>query len=347
MRPDSGILGLDIGGTQIRAAAILPDGRTVGRRAAPTPLDHGAEAIYRTCAGLLEDVLQGLPADERGRMEAIGISSMGPVDPWRGLVLDPPNVRVLRDAPLADEIQKRLGMPAYLERDTNVAALAEHWAGAARGADSFLYITVSTGVGGSIFRDGSLLLGPDGTAGELGHVTLILENGPLCGCGGRGHLEGISGGAGLARQAVQAMVSERSAFLEDRAGRGPLTGKDVAEGEAAGDAVCRRIMECARQAFAVACVGWVNEFNPERIVVGGTVAARQGERWLAPARELVEKTALRVPGARVRIVPAQLGDDVGLVGAWPLVAGPSRASGRGRGARATSRASGRGRGLRR
>ena len=314
------VLALDIGGTQIRAAAIEPDGMRLGRCSAPTPVADGAEAIYRACAALLRGAADDLPAAVRSRVAAIGISSMGPVDPWRGVVVDPPNVEAFRDAALADEMEARVGLPAYLERDTNVAALAEHWLGAARGCRDFLYLTVSTGLGGAIFRDGSLMLGPDGTAGELGHVCLIANDGPRCGCGGRGHLEGIAAGAGLAMQAQDEVAREASDFLRARADRAPLTGKDVAEGEVAGDEVCARLMQRARQAFAIACVGWVNAFNPERIVVGGTLAERQGERWLAPARAAVESSALRAPAARVRIVPSELGKDVGLVGAWPLVA---------------------------
>lgn len=313
-------LALDIGGTQIRAAAILPDGARLGRRAAPTPVAAGAEAIYRACAELLRGVADSLPGEVRGRVAAVGISSMGPVDPWRGWVVDPPNVACLRDAPLADEIEGRLGLPAFLDRDTNVAALAERWLGAARGCGDFLYVTVSTGLGGAVVHDGRLMLGPDGTAGELGHVTLIMDGGPRCGCGGTGHLEGIAAGAGLAAQAQGEVASGASAFLRARADIAPLTARDVAEGELAGDRACEFLMERARRAFAVACVGWVNAFNPALIVVGGTLAERQGERWLGAARAAVESSALRAPAARVRIVPAQLGDDVGLVGAWPLVA---------------------------
>jgi glucokinase len=334
------VLGLDIGGTQIRAAAVLADGSRLGRRAIATPDGAGAVAegaVYSACEWLLRAVLEELPAAVRDRVVAVGISSAGPVDPWRGVVVDPPNVPALRDSPLADELEARLGLPAYLERDTNVAALAEHWLGAARGCSDFLYVTVSTGLGGSIFRDGSLLLGPDGTAGELGHVTLLMDDGPACGCGGTGHLEGIASGSGLARQAQAALSSTDSGFLADRAARAALSGRDVAEGEQAGDAVCAALMERARGAFALACVGWVNAFNPEKIVVGGTVAERQGELWLAPARAAVETTVLAPRARRVRIVPAELGEDVSLVGARPLVAGrhgdPAWRTRRGPGAR--------------
>jgi glucokinase len=311
------VLAMDIGGTQVRTAAILADGSCIDRRSAPTPQAEGTEAIYRACASLLRAVVDGLPSTIPAPV-AIGISSMGPVDPRRGLVVDPPNVVPLHDSPLADEMEARVGLPAYLERDTNVAALAEHWRGAAMGVADFLYITVSTGIGGAIFSEGRLLLGPDGTAGELGHGTLI-EAGPACGCGGVGHLEGISGGAGLARQAAGEVALGRSPFLQTRAAAGALSARDVAEGEIAGDEACGRLMARARRAFAISCVGWANGLNPSLIVVGGTLAESQGERWLEPAREEVTRTAFRTPAARVRIVPAQLGKDVGLVGAWPLV----------------------------
>jgi glucokinase len=314
------VLSLDLGGTQIRAAVITPDGDCLGRLAVATPHAGGVEAVFAASAELLQRVAAGLTPENRARLGAIGISSMGPVDPWRGTIVDPPNVPALRNAPLADELEKRIGLPAYLDKDTNVAAMAENWLGAARGCGDFMYVTVSTGLGGSIWTGGRLILGPDGTAGEIGHTSLMLEGGPRCGCGGYGHLEAIASGSGLARAAAESLGDSESAFLAARAQVRPLTGRDVAEGELAGDAKCTWLMERARRAFAVACVGWVDGFNPDLIVVGGTLAEKQGERWLQPARDEVAATAFRKAAGRVRIVAAQLGDDVGLVGAWPLVA---------------------------
>ncbi len=317
--PGNTVLALDLGGTQIRTAAVTADGARLGRRAAGTPLERGADAIYDVCAELLRGTLDDLSREARTRVRAIGISSMGPVDPRRGMVVDPPNVVALHNAPLAAAIEERLGLAVFLERDTNVAALAEHWRGAARGCRDFLYVTVSTGLGGAVFTNGGLLLGPDGVAGELGHISLDMDGGPACGCGARGHLEGLASGSGLAAQARDEVAAGRSPFLTARGIDRPLSGKDVAEGDAAGDPACVRLLERARLAFAIACVGWVNAFNPDRIVVGGTLAQRQGDLWLDPARDAVRAQALRVPGSRVRIVPAELGEDVGLVGAWPLV----------------------------
>lgn len=280
-------------------------------------------AIVRACANALAAARDGVPRAVRADLAAIGISSPGPVDPFRGVVIEPPNLGPdFRDIPLAADISGALGLPAVLDRDTNVAALAEHAYGAARGCTDFLYLTVSTGIGGAVVTGGRLLRGPDGTAGELGHVPVDLD-GPACGCGGTGHLEALSSGRALARDAREAVLAGRSPFLAARAAeRSPeaLTARDVADGEEAGDPVAGTLMARARQAFAAACVGYVDMFNPDRIVVGGSIADAQGERWLAPARGAVASGAFRTPARRVRIVPAALGPDVSLAGAQPLIA---------------------------
>ena len=253
---------------------------------------------------------------------AIGISSPGPINPWTGVIVSPPNLGpAFHGVPIAAELEERLGLPAWLERDTNVAALAEMAFGAARGCEDFLYLTVSTGFGGAIVTRGRLLLGPDGTAGELGHLQVEPE-GPMCGCGGSGHVEAICSGRALARDGQAALVAGRSAFLARRATdkNGPVDAHDVADGELAGDALCAMLLERARKAFAAAIVGAVNLLNPTLIVVGGSIAEHQGDRLFDPAREAVSIGTFPVPGQRVRIVPAMLGADVSLAGAWPLVA---------------------------
>jgi glucokinase len=244
------------------------------------------------------------------------------LDPWSGIVTDAPNLGPhFGGTPLAPELERRVGLPAFLERDTNVASLAEMSYGAARGVADFLYLTVSTGFGGSIVTEGRILHGPDGMAGELGHLQVDLE-GPRCGCGGIGHAEAYCSGRAIAREARAAVESRRSPFLNQsvqRDGVDSLGADDVAEGETAGDATCGQIMAHARNVFAAACVSYVNLFNPTLIVVGGSIAQHQGDRLLGPAREAVAIGTFPTPGARVRIVLAALGGDVSLAGAFPLV----------------------------
>lgn len=315
------VLALDLGASRIRVAAVTGDGLVVSRADARTPLEAGPQGVIASAVGMLRRVRDAAPPVVRDTLAGVGISAPGPLDPARGILVEPPNMgRAFRGVALADPVGTALGLPAVLERDTHVAALAEWSFGAARGLIDFLYLTVSTGIGGAIFIDGRLFGGPDGAAGELGHI-LVDMNGPRCGCGATGHLEAISSGVAIARAASEAIASGAAPGLTSLAssrGRG-LDARDVAEAEADGDPDAAMIMERARRAFADSCVSLVDVFNPERIVVGGSIARNQGERWLEPARERVADVAFSVPRARVEIVGAALGDDVGLVGAIPLL----------------------------
>jgi len=320
------VLALDLGGTQVRAAVIQADGSRVARHATATPSAQGPDAIIQACVDTLAAARADAPGGLDPDLAGIGVSSPGPINPWTGVIVSPPNLGAqFHDIPIAATLEAALGLPVYLDRDTNVAALGEQAFGAARRVEDFLYITVSTGIGGAIVSDGQLVHGPDGTAGELGHVSIELD-GPPCGCGGIGHLEAISSGVALARDAREAVARGTSPFLAARAAASPdgpngLDARDVAEGEDAGDGVCARLMDHARRAFAMACAGFVNAFNPELIVIGGSIAEHQGDRLFDPARAQIKQGAFVTPAARVRLVPAELGPDVSLAGAQPLVAG--------------------------
>jgi glucokinase len=317
------VLALDLGGTLIRAAVVASDGSRIGRVETETPIEDGPAAIVRACRDVIAQARATAPGDLASSVVGIGISSPGPVDPARGIVVEPPNLGpAFRNVLLAHDVGQSQDLPTFLERDTNVAALAERAFGAARGVDDFIYLTVSTGVGGSIVTGGHLLHGPDGLAGELGHVPVALD-GPRCGCGGIGHVEAFASGTALAREARALVASNASVFLVERArrlgGPGELSAKDVAEGALAGDRACVELMERARRALAAACVGYANAFNPHRIVIGGSIAEAEGDRLLGPIREAIAREAFEAVARRVRVVPAGLGADVSLAGAYPLV----------------------------
>jgi glucokinase len=298
------VLALDLGASRIRTALVRSDGTLLGRRTTSTPRDAGA--AIATCAGELEASRRQALADGAAAPVALAISAPGPLDPRTGQFLEPPNLdRTLWRVPFAARLAEALGVPAYMDRDTNVAALAEGQFGAGRGLSDYIYLTVSTGVGGAIVSAGQLLRGADGLAGELGHVTVDMD-GPLCGCGARGHLEALASGTGIVNAARAA-------------GHDVQQATEVAVHEEAGAEWAHEIMERARRAFAAAAVSMVDLFNPQRIIVGGGVAMGQGDRLLQPARERIAADAFDVQAARVELVPAELGDDVGLVGAVPLV----------------------------
>jgi glucokinase len=316
------VLALDLGGTQIRAAVVQPDGSRLTRVATETPSEHGPAAVVAACTEALAAARDAAPVAVRKTLAGIGISSPGPVDPRAGTIVSPPNLGAgFRDVPLAAEVGTALGLPTFLDRDTNVAALGEAAFGAGRGEPDFIYLTVSTGVGGSIVSDGRLFHGPDGMAGELGHVPVDL-GGPRCGCGGYGHLEAFASGAALAREARAIAFSGESPYLAARAaaiGADELSARDVAEGELDGDQACGALMDRARRALATACVGFVNSFNPHRIIVGGSIAQAQGDRMLDVVRTVIAAEAFSRLAAVVEVVPPELGPDVSLAGAHPLV----------------------------
>ena len=322
MSASSPVLALDLGASRVRAGVVLADGTVVTRAEAPTRAGNGPDAVTADAVALLVRVRDEAPRDVAAAIEAVGISALGPLELATGRIRQPPNLpTTFADVPFAGPIGAALGLPWAFDRDTHVAALGELTFGAARNARHFLYLTVSTGIGGAIVADGRLVAGPDGVGGELGHVTLDLD-GPPCGCGARGHLEAISSGSGIARAANEAIEAGRAPGLRairDRVAPADLTARDVAAAEDAGDPDATAIMDRARSGFAAAAVSLVDMFAPELIVVGGSVARGGGDRWLDPARIAVRDLSFAIAARRVRIVEAALGDDVGLIGAVPLV----------------------------
>ncbi|MEO8228522.1 MAG: ROK family protein [Chloroflexota bacterium] len=323
MPGSTSILALDLGASRIRAGVVRPNGTVVTRADGPTRASDGPTAVIGDAIALLERVRAQAPSTIRDSIDALGIGAIGPLDLQTGHLRQPPNLpRTFADVPFSGPLGEALGLPTAIDRDAHVAALGEQAFGAARGAVDFLYLTVSTGIGGAIVADGRLVAGRDGVGGELGHLPLDID-GPTCGCGARGHLEALASGSAIARAALEAVEAGRAPglrVLRDRLAPEPLSARDIAAAEDAGDAAAAELMDRARAAFAAAAVGLVDVFAPELIVVGGSVARGQGDRLLGPARTAVRDLAFTIAARRVRIVEAKLGDDVGLIGAVPLVA---------------------------
>ncbi len=246
-------------------------------------------------------------AGDPSRLEAVGVAAPGPLDHRRGVIHEAPNLPGFREVPLADDLRRLLGRPVFLDRDTVVAAIGEAAHGAARGVRDFVYVTISTGIGGAIVVDGRIVRGASGTAGEIGHWT-VDPHGPRCGCGDSGHVEALASGSAIAR-----------AYGVDSAG-------EVFARARSGEVRASEIVDRAGRALADLAVGLVNVLNPSRIVVGGGVALGEPAFVFDTMRSAVASRAFDIAARDVRIVPAALGDDVGLVGA--LVMARERAAGR-------------------
>ncbi len=314
------ILAIDLGGTRIRAAYVSPDLTLASRIAVDTNDQEGVDAVVHRICSLADDVRRaahdaGLP-DPVG----VGISSPGPLDPWKGVVVAPPNLAGWHDVPLAGRVREATKLPVFLERDTNVAVMAEWRHGAARGTDDAIYVTVSTGIGGGVVIDGRPLVGADGTAGEVGHITVDID-GPLCGDGSPGHAEAIGSGTALAREGralLERGESESLARVFRASGASELGAEHVAQAAAEGDAACQSLLDRAWVAVGAMCASLVNVLNPEVIVLGGSIAAHHPQLFDVVRRE-IQRRAFAAPARRVRVVAAEHGDDVSLIGLLPIV----------------------------
>jgi glucokinase len=312
------VLAIDLGGTQLRAAYVSPDASVSCRRAVETRGEQGVDRVVARMCDLIGDVRDeamraGLPSPI-----GVGISAPGPLDPWAGIVLAPPNLPGWENVALADQVQERIGLPTFLERDTNVAVMCEWRFGAARGASDIVYITVSTGVGGGIVLGGRPLIGADGTAGEVGHMTIDLD-GPLCGDGQPGHVEAIGSGTAIARAGRVLVANDASPALARLATN--ETGVDarlVAQAADEGDPAARSILDRAWEAVGALCASLVNLLNPEVIVLGGGIAAHRPD-LLAAVGEQIRLRAFPIPARRVRLALAQYPQDVSLIGSLPIV----------------------------
>jgi glucokinase len=315
---DRSILAIDLGGTQIRAAHVSPDLVVSCRRAVETRDEEGVQAVIdRICSAALavrEDAHRAGLADPVG----IGISSPGPLDPWAGIVIAPPNLAGWRDIPLAANVEEAVGLPTYLERDTNAAVMGEWRYGAAKGADDVIYVTVSTGIGGGVVVDGRPLIGKDGTAGEIGHITVDID-GPLCGDGQPGHAEAIGSGRAIAREGRALLKSGKAPGLAALAADAEVVDAElVARAADEGDEACRAVLDRAWVAIGAMCAGLVNTLNPEVIVLGGSIGCNRPELPSAIRAE-IDRRAFPAPARRVRVEMTQFAGDVSLIGLLPIV----------------------------
>jgi glucokinase len=301
------VIALDLGGTKLLSGVVDDEG-VVQKRVVSATDTTSEDAVLNQ----VEEAVESLRDDEIG---AIGVGIPSTIDQRRGEAVDSVNIP-LTDVPFRDRLQDRFGMPAAIENDANAAALAEHRYGAGRGSRHMVMLTLGTGVGGGLILDGELYRGAIGAAGELGHITLDL-NGPPCQgrCPGRGHLEAMASGTaadGYAREAA-----ERNP--EGDLGRAAAEGKTVdarlaVELAAKGPGDARDVLDHVGLHLGVGIASFVNIFNPELVVVGGGFS-RAGNLLLEPARKVVRERALSPARDEVRIVPALLGVEAGLIGA--------------------------------
>ncbi len=306
-------IGIDLGGTSLRAVRIDRAGQVYAHASLPTAVDGGPRAVVEQMAQLVDQVSGGAPREE---IAGVGVGSPGPLDPYAGMVLLAPNLKGWVDIPLREMLHQRLGMAVELNNDGNVAALGEWHLGSGKGCRDFIYVGIGTGIGGGIIAEGQLLMGRKGMGAEVGHMQ-VAADGPRCSCGGVGCWESFASGLFLARYANQALEAGRPSLLQEAFRRAPVGVPDVLAAADAGDGLAQELLYKEGEYLGRGLASLLHLFSPERFALGGGVA--RGMKWFEePIRRAIAERAM--PSFRdVPVEYARLGERSGVIGAATLL----------------------------
>jgi len=311
------VLGVDIGGTKVAVGIVDRDGKILAQGRQPMVANTTAEAGFEAVIKAIDSMM----AHASGHpVESIGICAPGPLDPQKGIILNPPNVPCWRNFPLAVKISDKYKVPVRVDNDANAAALAETIWGAARGFHYVFYATVGTGIGTGIVFDGGLYHGKTGSAGEGGHVSIDYR-GPVCKCGKRGCIEILASGSAIAASArtkVSAEPLRGTVMLEMVKGDvNAITSHHVGEAFRAGDVLAREILEEAVHLVTIWLGNIIDLLDPDVMVIGGGVAEM--------LRPFFEEILLKVPqwcvnprASEIPLLMAHYGADAGIAGGAAL-----------------------------
>jgi glucokinase len=307
------IIAIDIGGTQMRAASYAAEGLTPCQLARTSTqrgkMGKGPIAPIERLYELIETIW---PRGEQ--VDAISVAVPGPVNPFAGVLLEAPNIPGWEDMPLQKYLQERFHTPVMLGNDANLAALGEWKYGAGRGHHHMIYLTISTGIGSGIIVDDHLLLGDQGLAAEVGHVT-VLPDGPVCGCGGRGHLEALASGTAIAHW-VQEQIAQgtHSILATDQ----PISAKLVSDTAKKGDDLCISALARAGYYLGIAIANLLQTFNASAVILGGGVS-KSGKLLFDPLDSSLKNHIMNAHYLdHLVLTAAAFGDEAGLIGALAL-----------------------------
>jgi len=313
------IVGVDMGGTSLRAVVVNEENKILAVEKNPTPVGKKPDALIEDIAAEVIDALEAAGM-RRSDLRAVSVGAPGAVNPEKGLVYEAPNLG-WRDVRLGPKLSDMLGVPVLVENDVNVGTMGEYGLGAGQGAQELVGIFVGTGIGGGIISGGELYEGLRGAAGEIGHMVLQVD-GPRCGCGKRGCAEALASRTAMERE-VRAAIKNgaKSCVLElmkDR-NKDRMTSSIIVRALKKKDRVMRDVLKRAERYLGILVANVVNILDPECVVIGGGIAERLQEDFVGPIRETAREYFLcQRDASRVKIVAAKLGDNAGALGAVVL-----------------------------
>jgi glucokinase len=312
------VLGVDVGGTKLATVLATCAGQILHKVRLPTEADKGPEfGVARLISMLHRNLTEtGVTPDE---VIGIGVACGSPMDTARGIILGPPNLQSWNPVPIVARLEAEFGLYAQLENDANAGALAEWLFGAGKGMHNVVYMTMGTGIGGGLILDGRLYRGANGNAGEVGHMRVVSQGGPLCGCGKRGCLEAFCSGPSIARRTQEALRQCPDSAILERAGHvDQATAEHLFAAARQGDALALHLVDETARYMGVGLANIIQVLNPEVIVLG-TIATEQGDFFLARVRRVVRAESWPQISEVVQILPSPLGKQVGDYGAISVI----------------------------
>lgn len=310
-------IGIDVGGTNVKIALVDEKGKIKYSNSVPTRAEMGYEYTVNNIKQAIYDLLKETKLEPKN-IEGIGFGFPGQVDYKLGIVRLAPNIPGWVDVPIAKLIEDEFHIPTRVDNDVRCAALGELNFGAGKGCENLICITVGTGIGSGLIVNGKLVRGASNAAGEIGHIKLQMNDGPICGCGDTGCLEAFASGPSIVAMAEDYIRGGKSTKFREMANSNPITPYIVCEAAKAGDPVAKRIFTIMGEYIGIGMASVVNLLNPEKIIVGGGVADA-GEILMTPLKETLKKRAMKIAGEAVEVVPAQLGNTAGVIGASLLI----------------------------
>ncbi|MBX7105348.1 MAG: ROK family protein [Gemmataceae bacterium] len=303
-------VGLDVGGTTIKAAVVDDLGQPLSRVSLPTLPERGQEAGLNTMAEAVRAAIgaAGIKLDD---VAAIGVATPGSMDLAAGLILDPPNLKPWRNVPVRQYISDTFRKPTAFQNDANAAAYGEFWVGAGKFYRSMVLFTLGTGVGGGIILEDRIIEGAHSHGGELGHIKIEITNGRPCGCGHRGCLEAYASATAVVQRTREALAARPGVSTLD-ADR--MTSKDVFDAAAAGDALAAEIVDRTAFYLAVGASNAIHTVDPELVCFAGGMTAA-GPEFLNLIGKYIHDVTFAWPAERVAVRYAVLGSDAGIIGA--------------------------------
>lgn len=309
------VIGCDLGGTNLRAGLVdTNSGQVSHLLSIPTLAREGHDAVIERMTGLIREVM-GKGDAESSRVDAVGIGVPGVLNPAEGMVLFLPNLYDgWKNVPLCKILGSSLDVPVHIINDVRAITMGEWKFGAGKGASSMICFAVGTGIGGGVVVNNQLVMGFNGTVGELGH-TMVHPDGPQCGCGNHGCLEAYASGPAIAAMGIKSVIQGRTTLIGELVefDINKITPQIIAEAAQKGDQIAKEIFEHVGKLIGIAAVNISLAVGPERIVIGGGVSSC-GDLLLEPIRRTLQERIFVMPKEQIQVVQASLGDNAGILG---------------------------------